>query len=350
MEIDKLILQIAEEGPVTNRMVVKELKSAYSRVTIAHHLRKLVELGKLQMIGAGRSIRYELPDQEKTIMYKNEELEEHIVLMDLESRYEFLKTLPENLQSIFTYAFSEMFNNAIEHSHSKKIQVSIWKKNSQLTFQVRDYGVGVFRNIMTKRRLQNEEEAIQDLLKGKVTTAPKAHSGEGIFFTSKISDHFSLKSYDYQLIVDNTLPDVFLEKMPVSTPGTEVNFSIDLHTHKHLNDVFLAYQTSPEEYGFDKTEVLIKLYTMGTIYISRSQARRVLSGLEKFKTIILDFKDVPTVGQAFADEVFRVFKAKYPHINLQPIHMEPGVRFMVQRALNIAADDLFGHTKRKQKA
>ena len=105
---------------------------------------------------------------------------------------------------------------------------------------------------------------------------------------------------------------------------------------KHLNDIFVAYQTSPEDYAFDKTEVFIKLYIMGTIYISRSKARRVLSGLEKFKTVILDFKDVPTIGQAFADEVFRVFKLKYPNIIIQPINMEEGVKFMVQRVINTA--------------
>ncbi|GAI71454.1 unnamed protein product, partial [marine sediment metagenome] len=35
-------------------------------------------------------------------------------------------------------------------------------------------------------------------------------------------------------------------------------------------------------------------------------ARRVLTGLENFKTIILDFREIDTIGQAFADEIFRV--------------------------------------------
>ncbi|MFA5829855.1 MAG: DUF4325 domain-containing protein [Candidatus Gracilibacteria bacterium] len=333
MLIDKIILDLARSKPITNREIKKALKGKYSRVTVANYLKKLVKQGKLQQIGAGRSVRY-VPDQ--TIEYTNKGLEEHKVLIELESKYNFLKQLPENLQSIFTYGFSEMFNNAIEHSQSKKIQVTVQKEDTMLTFKVIDSGVGVFRNIMKKRKLKNEEEAIQDLLKGKVTTAPKAHSGEGIFFTSKTADKFVLNSYDYKLTVDNNLPDVFIEKNEKGIHGTEVTFSIDLNTKKHLNDVFMAYQSSPGEYGFDKTEVLIKLYTMGTIYISRSQARRVLSGLEKFKTIILDFNDVPTVGQAFADEVFRVFKTKYPKIKIQPINMQAGVNFMIKRAINSA--------------
>ncbi len=88
------------------------------------------------------------------------------------------------------------------------------------------------------------------------------------------------------------------------------------------------------DYGFDKTEVRVKLYTLGGVHISRSQARRVLSGLEKFKVILFDFDKVPMVGQAFADEIFRVFHSKYPNTRLQEINMAEGVKFMVERARN----------------
>ena len=54
-----------------------------------------------------------------------------------------------------------------------------------LSFIVNDSGIGIFRNIMQKRNLKSELEAIQDLMKGKTTTMPESHSGEGIFFTSK---------------------------------------------------------------------------------------------------------------------------------------------------------------------
>ena len=76
----------------------------------------------------------------------------------------------------------------------------------------------------------------------------------------------------------------------------------------------------------------MKLYIIGGVHISRSQARRVLAGLEKFKVIVFDFNKVPTVGQAFADEVFRVFHHKYPQIKLEVENMTDGVKFMVERA------------------
>ena len=45
----------------------------------------------------------------------------------------------------------------------------------------------------------------------------------------------------------------------------------------------------------------------------------------------MDFDKVSTIGQAFADEVFRVFKEKHPNIAIQPINMDEAVRFMVER-------------------
>jgi len=67
-------------------------------------------------------------------------------------------------------------------------------------------------------------------------------------------------------------------------------------------------------------------------YISRSQARRILVGLEKFKTIMLDFKDVKVVGQGFSDEVFRIWKMRHPEINIISQNVNENVNFMIKRA------------------
>ena len=56
----------------------------------------------------------------------------------------------------------------------------------------------------------------------------------------------------------------------------------------------------------------------------------------KFKIILLDFKDVPVVGQAFADEIYRVFQNAHPDIQIKEENMSEGVRFMVERAKNEA--------------
>jgi len=270
--------------------------------------------------------------------YRNISLEEHQVLMELEEKFPLISNIPENIKSIFTFAFSEMFNNAIEHSESKIISVEVSLRNNKLSFIVEDSGIGVFRNIMKKKGLHSVVEAIQDLLKGKTTTMPKSHSGEGIFFTSKASDLFILNSFGYQLSIQTLLGDIEVKQVSVSKRGTRVIFEISVDSNLHLNNVFKKYTNLKDDsnFGFDKTEIRVKLFTTSGIHISRSQARRILSGLDKFKIILLDFDKVPVVGQAFVDEIYRVFQNAHSDIVIQEENMSAGVKFMVERAKNEA--------------
>ena len=196
-----------------------------SRQYASKLISKLVTEKKLVKIGSTRSAIYVTAEYlqknpslipasySKTLI--NKQLEEHKIFDDIEHNFQNLAKFPENIKSIFEYAFSEMFNNAIEHSKSEKIKFSVGLNKNTLFFIVDDFGVGVFKNIMEKRRLNSEMEAIQDLLKGKTTTAPKLHSGEGIFFTSKAGDEFILDSYGYELTVNNKIKDVFMVMLAV---------------------------------------------------------------------------------------------------------------------------------------
>ena len=298
---------------------------------------RLLAEGKLLKIGSTRGAKYVVahrasPELERVHLHlRNSELKEHVVLDKLNVQAHRLQSLPENVRSIFNYAFSEMLNNAIEHSRSKWIDVHLDANGPMLNFVVDDHGIGAFRNVMKERRLDSELEAIQDILKGKTTTQPQAHSGEGIFFTSRIADLFIIESFGWRLRVDNMLPDVFIEPIDSPKKGTRVIFSVAKTTKKHLNALFKKYQTGGERRDFGKTEVKIRLYTMGTIYVSRSQARRVLAGLEKFRRATLDFDRVPTIGQAFADEAFRVFPLRHPDTKILAVNANEAVQFMIDR-------------------
>jgi len=68
--------------------------------------------------------------------------------------------------------------------------------------------------------------------------------------------------------------------------------------------------------------------------VSRSQARRILSGLELLKEVTLDFKNIEYIGQAFADEIFRVFKNRNPEILLKTVNLNGEVQNMINRAIN----------------
>lgn len=343
MTLQEKILSLAKKtGTIRTNDLSKEL--SVSRQYLNRIIKEMVQTGTLLKFGGTRYARYVLPEyaeQHKEILFphydktlKNVALEEHKILDQIERSLPPLKNLPENVSSIFTYAFSEMLNNAIEHSNAVRIKVSVSIQNKTLLFTVSDSGIGVFRSIMQKKHLKSELEAIQELMKGKTTTMPKSHSGEGIFFTSKSGDEFVLDSYGYELIVNNEIPDVFVKRTKKIKRGTQVTFKIHATSQRHLNELFNEYAdlSKDSDYGFDKTTIQIKLYLIGGVHISRSQARRVLFGLEKFKIVVFDFDKVPVVGQAFADEIFRVFHNKYPDIRLEAINMEDGVKFMVERA------------------
>lgn len=337
MEIQSQIKEIIR---VKKRVSSKEIARHFdfTRQYASHVLRAMRDAGKIVKFGSTRAAFYTLPELVDEIgpsaarrRLKNKDIKEHEVFDDLARSFPVFRTAPENVRSITHYAFSEMLNNAIEHSRSKNIEVAIENEGDSIRFVVSDFGIGVFRNVMQQRHLRSELEAMQDLLKGKVTTDPKAHTGEGIFFTSKVADRFVLESFGYRMIVDNTVPDVFFQEEKRINRGTRVVFTISRKSTRHLNKIFEKYQSSPGRYAFDKTEVHVRLFTMGTVYISRSQARRIVVGLEKFKKIIFDFDRVPTVGQAFADEIFRVFQSRHPEISVEPVNMSETVRFMVAR-------------------
>lgn len=345
MEIKDLILKkLKENGEVRTSEIVKA--TGYSRAYINRFFKDLFEEGILIPLGKANRAKY-IPADEKILkneiksiyrvhkLLNNSNLQEDKIYKQIEESSGILKDLKKNVSSIINYAFTEMLNNAIEHSISKKIEIIIERKidTNTIAFNIRDWGVGIFNNIMAKKKLNNEMEAIQDLTKGKQTTAQKYHSGEGIFFTSKVGDILTIQGSRKKLIFNNLLNDFFISDIK-NFEGTRVLFSINLNSKRDIKKVFNKYTDS--NYKFSKTEINIKLYEEGTDYVSRSQARRVLAGLEKFKTIMLDFKGVDTIGQAFADEIFRVWKSMHQDINVAWKNANANVLFMINRALTEA--------------
>jgi hypothetical protein len=57
-----------------------------------------------------------------------------------------------------------------------------------------------------------------------------------------------------------------------------------------------------------------------------------MTGLEKFKTIVLDFSHIKSIGQGFADEIFRVWQIHNPATTIEAANANENVDFMVKRA------------------
>jgi len=340
-DVEKLILaQIKKKRNIRAADIVQ--MTGFSRAYVNKFFQKLKAEGKIALLGKANRAFYvkatkgELNRAQEKILrarriLRNRELSEDIVLKQLKQDTGIFQGLRKNVRAVVDYAFLEMLNNAIEHSRSETINVAIGKDDKSIHFNIADKGIGIFFNIMCKKKLANKMEAIQDLLKGKQTTMPQAHSGEGIFFTSKLASMLFIQSEKKRLIFNNLLPDIFIQDGK-NFHGTKVNFSIKLNSKISIEQVFREY--TEDSFTFNKTNVLVRLYKLDTQYISRSQARRVLSGLQQFKSIVLDFKGVDSIGQGFADEVFRVWQQCNPKISIFFRNANENVEFMIKRVLS----------------
>jgi len=313
-------------------------RTGLSRAYVHRFLKKLADEGLIVLIGKANQAHYVIASNKSKLPAKpsrvrkiitNKGLAEDKVLGQIKEESSIFQGMAGSVSSIIDYAFTEMLNNAIEHSSSEKIDMVVTKTSMDIRFTITDQGVGIFNNIRKKKRLISTMDAIQDLLKGKETTAPEGHSGEGIFFTSKIADRLTIKSFEKKIVFDNIVHDIYIKDIQ-SSRGTKIDFVLGLKSKKTLSDLFKQY--TDESFQFSKTGVKVKLYHQDIDYVSRSQARRILAGLEKFQTIELDFKDVKTVGQAFADEIFRVWHTAHKAIKVNVINANENIMLMIRRA------------------
>jgi hypothetical protein len=232
-----------------------------------------------------------------------------------------------------------MFNNVIDHSAGSRGYVEIEFNPRQVALSVFDDGVGAFENIRSRLGLEDHREAIFALSKGKLTTDPERHTGQGIFFTSRIFDEFSLASNGLILLHNGDGQDWLVDRKK-GGEGTVVTMTIARDSAKTLKEHFDRYSDlDSEEYGFTKSHIPLVLAKYGKDdLISRSQAKRVLSGVQDFNQVYLDFRGIDFIGQAFADEIFRVFPNRHPGITVTPIGMSEDVARMVARAKKTQID------------
>jgi anti-sigma regulatory factor (Ser/Thr protein kinase) len=321
MHTDEIILgYLKKHGNATGKDL--RLEAGISRQLLHVHLKRLIEMERIAKTGATRSAIYFPVGRVKAAgmparfrkRYRLSGLEEHVVFNELEARLNARSQAFTSAFRIFQYAFSEMLNNAIEHSRSAECLVEAELGPFDLFFRVKDQGIGIWHSLREKFGIEDEYSALGELTKGKKTTQPEKHTGEGVFFTSKAGDSVSFRSHRLALLFDNRKKDIFVrEGRPLR--GTEVLFRISRKTHRNLEEIFRCYSPEAYDYRFEKTRVHVGLFQRD--YVSRSEARRLLSGLEKFREIILDFQGVGQLGQGFMDEIFRVFRNSHPEIQVK---------------------------------
>lgn len=305
-------------------------KFGLSRQAASAHLARLEREGLVRAEGKGRGRHYSLARLvEQRFVLPREGLEEDVVWR--EHVAPIVADLPGNVRDVWHYGVTEMINNAIDHSEGMKVSMTVVRTALDTEISVMDDGEGIFRRIQRLLGLYDPREAILELAKGKLTTDPQRHTGEGIFFTSRLFDHFSIRSgtlhFSHRAESEDWLSDEDLE-----VPGTRIQLALRNDSPRTTKEVMDRF-ADPDNLAFNKTVVPVRLARHeGEKLVSRSQAKRLVARFERFKTVILDFRGVEEIGQAFADEVFRVFAAAHPDVTLIAIHAGETVSAMIRRA------------------
>ncbi|MFH1062007.1 MAG: DUF4325 domain-containing protein [Candidatus Omnitrophota bacterium] len=307
-------------------------KFGISRQAVHGHISGLIKRGVLESVGKGNTIQYFLKKQIKKIpLDLTQHIEEHTVW--LKQVFPFLPQLPSNIVEICNYGVCEMLNNVIDHSESKTAYIQISISVKSITFCVVDQGVGIFNKIQKHLNLSTPQHAILELAKGKFTSDPDRHSGEGIFFTSRMFDEFYI--WSEKLCFYGHIDDDWIFDSGHEEKGTFVLMRIKRDNKNSIKEVFDTYTLDEIEGGFSKTIVPVRLLQHeGEELVSRSQAKRLIVRFDRFKEVLLDFNGVKIIGQAFADEIFRVFKKTHPQVHLTPIGTNEAIKQMIGHVLN----------------
>ena len=330
----QIILDLIRSKGATPSTQIQEA-TGLSRQAVNYHLKRLIQEGLVSKVGQTRGARYVPAGEAAPVGQRvhrtlvNEGLEEHRVFDDVATALNLGKTLNESALHIVRYAFTELLNNAIEHSSTQRIGIAAEVKPYDLEFRVTDQGVGIFQHLQQRLGLSSQAEALQLLLKGKATTDPDRHTGEGIFFSARSADRMRIASHRLAVAFLDGGRDVSSEQVDFLN-GTRVEFEISRNTRREIREVFDAHGGAEFDYRFAKTRVQVTLSGAETgRLISRSEARRLLAGLDRFEVVELDFEGVVAIGQGFADEVFRVFPREHPNIQLLTAHAGEAIKAMI---------------------
>lgn len=331
-EIDAALLQAVDRHP--NDLVLTVATTlGLSRTAVSTRVRHLLAAGYLAKSGTTRPTYRLGANRRDDYRYQRKGLaEDRVWTSDV---LPLLRGLPKNVIDIAHHGLTEMVNNAVDHSEGDHVGVFVDRKDGRLAMLVTDDGIGIFRKITWALDLPDERLALLELSKGKLTTDPRRHSGEGIFFTSRMFDQFQIASHDLIFDHDEAKGDDLLYDIDSGAMRTGTTVLMEIATGSERTDtsVFEAFSSGPDDHAFAKTIVPVRLAKVGDEnLVSRSQAKRLLQRVDRFRTVILDFEDVERIGQAFADEIFRVFAVEHPSVELIVMHAQPEVQQMIRRA------------------
>jgi anti-sigma regulatory factor (Ser/Thr protein kinase) len=238
--------------------------------------------------------------------------------------------LPDNVARLAQHAFTELLNNAIEHSGGSSVTVSMRQTPLQVQMLVSDDGRGIFDAIGEAFQISDPALAMLELAKGKLSTSPDRHSGRGLFFTARAADVIDLHANQVAFQQRDWQREQWHPGRAACRIGSSVYVAICLDTQRTLDEVLRRYSLDGRGVGFERTVVPLRLAARAQVALdSRAQARRVAQRLQRFRRVELDFDGLTEIGHGFADELLRVFQHGHPEVELVPLNMAPSVAALV---------------------
>ena len=227
-----------------------------------------------------------------------------------------LTGLNDVAEEILEYSLTEILNNAQDHSEGKNASISIYQDKDYITVTIGDDGVGIFKHIMEHIHIDQALDAAIELTKGKFTTQPEHHSGEGLFFSSRAVDQLTICANGHCLeIATSEVTFNVVEEIS----GTNVTVRLRKTMNRRFKPVF------------DRTVFPLQLAQSEGRLISRSQAKRIMNGMERFAIVEVDFTGVENIGQGFADEMFRVWQSFHKETVVKPTYVGDKVKKIISR-------------------
>lgn len=315
-----LLEKIDDKTPNIVKVVCEQFE--INQNTVHSYINELLDAGTIRKIKRGT---YELVETttQFTLSRSKGELVEETGIYENYLRDQ-LQELPENVKGIWDYILGEMINNVIDHSGAETLMIQVKKSYLMTRLWIADNGVGIFKKIKEHFGMRSLDEAICELFKGKLTTDPARHSGEGIFFSSRLADKFVICS-DGKFFSINKYDNDILFDAPEFDSGTTILIELSNTSNKHAAEIFDQY--SQVDGGFQVTMIPLK-NMFDSAPVSRSQAKRVCQRLDEFEEVIFDFDGLSWMGQGFAHQIFIVFQNDHPDITLTPINMSKDVEQM----------------------
>ena len=324
---EKFLLQrIFDEDP---DFVDKTMEAfSLSRSSVYNYINRLQDAGELERVGGSMPYRIAYHTTRFTIDTSKERSEDRVFNRDIAP---LLEELPIGTQKIWRYAITAMLNNAFEHARASAIVCVISRSRLSTIVAVLDNGTGIFRRIGQSLREETGEavttaEAAAMLYTGGYTTMPETHMGQGIFFTSRLMDHFAIRSDTTLFTMGSDGEEAEAERFH----GTAVQMALANDTTRDLGAVMARY--IDPEYGFVRTEVPVARMFGGGYPVSRSEARRLAALLEGFTDVELDFSGVSEIGPDFAHELFAVIARQRDGLMLSAINTSEPIAAAIRRA------------------